>query len=76
MIDNVTTCFKNLKYNDKQATTIENLVYHACLGRYTRPTIIVYDCGNKFIGQIFKYDTIKNEHEITAKCATTANTLE
>ena len=60
-------------YNYKQADTIENLVEKTWLCRYPRPTIITYDCGNKFLGHAFKNDVTENEYRIKAKCATTAN---
>ena len=60
MIDLATGWFKIIKYNDKQADTIENLVQKIWLCRYPIPTIITYGRGNEFLGHAFKNDLIKN----------------
>ena len=73
MIDPETGWFEIIKYNDKHADTIENLVQKMWLYRYPRLTIITYDRGNEFFGHAFKNDLIQNEYWIKAKFATKAN---
>ena len=46
MIDPETGWFEIVRYNDKQAATIANLVGKTWLCRYPRPKIITYDRGN------------------------------
>ena len=71
MIDPATGWFERVQYNDKQAATIAILVEQTWLCRYSRPTIIKYDHGNEFLGQVFKNDLIEKEYGIKAKCETT-----
>ena len=59
-IDPDTGCSEMVKYNNKHAYTMGNIVYKAWLCRHPRPTIITYDCGNEFIGCEFKNGLIKN----------------
>ena len=59
MIDPVTGWFEIVQYNDKQVTTIANLVEQAWPCRYLRPTIIMYGPGNEFLGHMFKNDLIQ-----------------
>ena len=73
MIDPESGWFEILKYNDKHAATIENLVDQTWLCRYPRPTRIIYDRGNEFLGHALKNDLIEKEHGIKANCATTEN---
>ena len=70
MIGLSTGCFEILQYNDKQASTITNLVEQTWLCKYPCPTIITYDWGNEFLGHTFKND-IKKIYGIKAKCAAT-----
>ena len=60
MIDPATGWFEIVQYNDKQSATISNLLEHACLYRYARPTIITYDHGNYFLGHTLKNYIVKN----------------
>ena len=62
--------FKIVQYNDKQEDKISNLVEQAWLCRYSRPTIIIHNSGNEFLGRAFRKYLIKNEYGITPRCAT------
>ena len=59
MIDPATRWFEILRYDDKQAGTIANILYQTWLCRYPRPTIIKYDRGYEFLGHAFKNDLIE-----------------
>ena len=61
------------QYNDKQESTISNLVDNAWICRYTRPTISMFDYGNYFLGHAFKKYFIKKQYGINPKCATMEN---
>ena len=76
MIDPETGWFEIVQYNDKQASTIENLVEQTRLCKYPRLTIITYYRGNEFLGHAFKNDLIETECGIKSKCATTENPQE
>ena len=52
--------FGMLKYNDKHAANIDNIVDQYWLCRYPRSTIITYNHGNEFLGHVFKKHLIKN----------------
>ena len=54
MIDSTTGWFVIVQYNDKQASTLANVVKKTWLFRYPRPTIINYNRGNEFLGHAFK----------------------
>ena len=54
MIYPATGWFRIIKYNDKQAYTIENLLQKMWLCRKPKPKIITYDFGNEFLGHAFK----------------------
>ena len=68
MIELATGWFEILRYDDKQSYKIANLVEQTCLCGYPRPTIIMYNQSNKFLGQAFKI-----EYGIKAKFETMAN---
>ena len=59
MIDPENGWFKIVCYNEKQSSTIANLVKQTWLCRYPHPTIITYDRGNEFLGHAFKNDLIE-----------------
>ena len=59
MIDPATRWFEIVRYNEKQAAIIANLVEQTWLCRYPLPTIIMYDRGNEFLGHAFKNDLIE-----------------
>ena len=46
MIDPTSGWFEMVQYNNKQVSTIGNLVDQTWLCRYPRPTIITHDRGN------------------------------
>ena len=73
MIYLATGWFEILQYNDKQDATIENLFEQTWLCRYPRPTIIMYDRGNEFLGHTFKNHPIEKYDGIKYKCETTEN---
>ena len=73
MIDLATGWFEIVQYNDKHASTIENLVEKTLLCIYERPTIITYDRVNEFLGHTFGNNLSKKEYGIKYECATTAN---
>ena len=68
MIYPETRWFEIVRYNDKQAAKIANLVEQTWLCIYPRPPIVVYDLKNKLLGQAFKI-----EYGIKAKFETMAN---
>ena len=61
MINLTTGWFEIVRYNDKQASIIANLVQQKLLCEYKGHTIIMYDCGNKFLVHVFKRNSIKKE---------------
>ena len=73
MTDPTTRWFKIVKYNNKQAATIANMVKKTWLCRYLCPTIIMYDSGNECLCHALKNDLIKQWYGIEAKCANTPN---
>ena len=74
IIDQASGWFEIIQYKDKHAVTISNLVEKTCLCRYPRPTIIMYDHGNEFLGHAFENDLIKNEYRIKSKSSAADNT--
>ena len=76
MIDPATGWFEIVRYNDKQADTIANILEKTWLCRYPHRTIITYDRGNEFLGHAFKNDVIEREYGIKAKCETKENPQE
>ena len=54
MLDPVTGWFEVLRYDDKRAITIANLVETTWLSRYPRPIEIAYDQGKYLIGHEFR----------------------
>ena len=50
MIVPVTGWFEIVRYDDKRAITISNLVKTTWLSRYPTPIEITYDQGKEFIG--------------------------
>ena len=59
MIDPVTGWFEVVRYDDKRAITIANLVETKWLYIYPRPTEITYDQGEEFIGHEFRKSLIE-----------------
>ena len=58
MINPVTGWFEIVRYDDKESTTITNLVETTWLFRYPRPIEIMYDQGTEFIGHEFRKSLI------------------
>ena len=56
MIEPATRWFEIIEYKDKQADQTSNIVKKIWSCRYPMPIIIVYDCGNEFLGNSFKND--------------------
>ena len=54
MINPVTGWFEIMKYKDKRAIPIENLVETTWLSRHPRPMETTYDQGSEFIGHDFR----------------------
>ena len=54
MIDPVTGWIEIMKYDEKRAISITNLVENTWLNKYPRPMEITYDQGKEFIGNEFK----------------------
>ena len=75
MIYPVTRWFEVVRYDDKRAIPIANLVETAWLSIYPRPTKITYDQGKEFIGNEFRKPLIEKEYGITAKPSTSGNTI-
>ena len=73
MIYPATGWFGVVQHNYKQEYTIANLVEKSWICKYQRPTIIIYEHGNEFLGRAFKYDLIKKEYIINPNCETMAN---
>ena len=59
MIDPATGWLKIVRYNDKYTDIIENLEEKTCLSRNPRPTVIMYNYGNKLLGHACKNDTTR-----------------
>ena len=75
MIDPVSGWFEVVRYNDKRAITIANLVENMWLSRYPRPIKITYDQGSEFIGHEFRKSLIETEYGINIKPSTSGNTI-
>ena len=61
MINPVAGWFEVVKYDDKRAITIANLVKPMWLFRYPRRIEIMYDQGKEFIGNDFIKFLIEDE---------------
>lgn len=72
MIDPATGWFEIIRYPDKRAITIANIVEQTWLSRYPWPTLITYDRGSEFIGHEFR-DMIVNDYGIKCKPITVRN---
>ena len=75
MIDPVTGWSEVVRYDDKRAITIANLVETMWISRYPRPIEITYDQGSEFIGHEFRNYLIETECRITAKPSTLGNPI-
>ena len=75
MVDTITGWFEVVRYDDKRAINIVNLVETTWLSRYPRPIEIKYDQGKEFIGHEFRKYLIKMEYKITAKPITLVNLM-
>ena len=60
MIDPVTGWFEVIRYDDKRAILIANLVESTWLSRYPRPIEITCDQGKESIGHEFRKYPIEN----------------
>ena len=67
MINPITGWFEIVRYYDKTAISIADLVENTCLSRYPRPIEITYNQGSEFIGHEFRKSLIEIEYGITAK---------
>ena len=54
MIDPATGWFEICEYKDKKAISIANLVEMLWICRYPRPTQVIFDRGNEFMGKDFR----------------------
>jgi hypothetical protein len=72
MIDPATGWFEIVRYEDKRAITIANIIEQTWLSRYPWPTLITYDRGSEFIGHEFR-TMVQNEYGIKAKPITVRN---
>ena len=75
MIDPIARWFEVVKYDDKRAITIENLIETTWLYRYPRPIEITNDQGKEFIVHEFRKSLIEDEYGITAKPITLENPM-
>ena len=75
MLDTVTGWFEVVRYDDKRAITITNLVETMWLFRYPRPIEITYYQGKEFIDHDFRKPLIETEYRITAKPSTLGNPM-
>ena len=75
MIDPIARWFEVVKYDDKRAINIENLVETTWLYRYPRPIEITNDQGKEFIVHEFRKSLIEDEYGITAKPSTSGNPM-
>ena len=74
MIEPATGCFEIIRYKDKHADIISNLVEQTWLCRYPRPTtIILYDQRKEMLGHKLTNSLIKNKYGIKYKCENMAN---
>ena len=55
MIYPKTWWFEIVQYNENLEATIENLMDKVWIYRYPRSTIIMYNCGNEFLGNAFNF---------------------
>ena len=75
MINPVIGWFEIVRYDDKRAITIANLVKTTRLSRYPRPIGITYDQGKYFIGHKFRKSLIEKEYGIISKPSTLGNPM-
>ena len=75
MFDPVTGWFEVVRYEDKTAITIANLLETAWLCRYPRTIEITYDQGKEFNGNEFRKSLIEDEYGIAAKPSTSGNPI-
>ena len=75
MIDPVTGWFEIMKYNDKRAISIANLVETTWLYRYPIPIEITYDQGSEFIDHEFRKYLIEMEYVIVFKTINLGNPM-
>ena len=73
MINPVTGWCEVVRYDDKMAIIIVNLVETKWLYRYPRPIDITYDQGKEFIGHEFRIPPIETEYGITYKPSTSGH---
>ena len=75
MIDPVTGWFEFVRYDDKIAITIANLVETTWLYIYPRPIEITYDHGKEFIGHKFIKSLFEDKYRIISKPITLVNPM-
>ena len=73
MIDPVTGWIEIMKYDEKRAISITNLVENTWLNIYTRPMEIEYEQESEFIGHEFRKYLIEKEYGKTSKPSTSVN---
>jgi Integrase zinc binding domain len=71
MIDPATGWFEMKQINDKEATTVANIVEMTWLTRYPWPTMITYDQGTDFIAEFAQM--VLNDYGIKSKPITKRN---
>ena len=67
MIHPVTCFFGVIRYDDKRAINIANLVKTTWMSRYPIPIEITYNKGKEFIGHEFIKSVIVTKYRIAAK---------
>ena len=75
MIGTIIGWFQVLRYDDKRAITITNLVETTWLSTYPRPIETTYYQGKVFIVHEFRKYLIEDEYKITAKPSTSRNPM-
>jgi transposase InsO family protein len=71
MIDPATGWFEMKQINDKEATTVANIVETTWLTRYPWPTMITYDQGTEFMAEFAQM--VRNDYGIKSKPITKRN---
>jgi hypothetical protein len=71
MIDPATGWFEMKQINDKEATTVANIVETTWITRYPWPTVITYDQGTEFMAEFAQM--VRNDYGIKSKPITKRN---
>ena len=75
MINPITRWFEVVRYDDKRAINIANLVETTWLYGYPRPIEITYDQGKEFNGYEFIIYLIETDYRIISRTSTLGNPI-